>query len=300
MANYLGEISAFGTVFCWVICSIAFESAGKKIGSMPVNIIRLVMAFIFISIFTLFSRGLFFPVDATPKSWFWLSLSGVVGLFIGDLCLFRAFVLIGSRISLLIYSLAPPISALLGFFMFKETMSIYAIVGMFITIFGIGLVILKKDNKRYKFSHPLEGVLLAIIGAVGQAFGIGLSKLGMALESGGTYDPIASTQIRIISATVCFIILFFITKRWSYVFKSFKDLKAIGDVAIGSFFGPFIGVTLSLVAITYTSMGIASTITSILPVAIIVPHVFIYKTKIFKREVFGAIVAVFGVSLLFI
>ena len=300
MSSYIGEIAAFGTVICWVICSMAFERAGKRIGSMPVNLIRLFFAFILVTVTTFFSRGLLFPSDASPTSWFWLSLSGIVGFFIGDLCLFRAFVLIGSRISLLIYSLAPPVTAIFGYIIFKEKMSAFAILGMFITIIGISVVILKKDDNKITLSHPIWGVVLAILGALGQAFGIVLSKIGMTLPDGSTYDPWASTQIRIISSLICFVLLFTFTKRWKYLLRAFKNKVAITELAVGAFFGPFIGVTLGLIAITYTIMGVASTITAILPVVIIIPHVILYKEKIYIREIVGSIIAVFGVTLLFI
>lgn len=300
MTNYIGEISAFGTVICWVICSIAFERAGKRIGSMPLNLIRLVFAMVFISIYTYFTRGLVFPADATRETWFWLALSGVIGFFIGDLCLFKAFVTIGSRISLLIYSLAPPFSAFLSFLIFSETMSFYAILGMLVTIGAICIVVFKKESEKVSFSHPVKGVVLALIGTICQATGIVLSKLGMQLPNGTNYDPFASTQIRIISSMICFTLLILLTGRFSRIVESFKNKKAIGEIAIGSVFGPFIGVSLSLVAITYTSIGIASTITALLPVAIIFPHVIIYKEKVKAREIVGAVVSVLGVSLLFI
>lgn len=300
MTDYYGQLAAFGTVICWVICSIAFERAGIRIGSMAVNLIRLLFAFILISIYTYFSRGYLFPFDATEEAWFWLSLSGIVGFFIGDLCLFRAFITIGSRVSLLIYSVSPLVSAALGFIIFKETMTTYAILGMFVTLFGITLVILKKDSDRVKFSHPVQGVVMALLGALGQSVGVVLSKLGMRLDNGATYDAFSSTQIRIISSTLCFVLLYIILGRVSSLKKAITNKKAMGEIAVGSFFGPFIGVTLSLIAITYTTLGIASTITALLPVAIIVPHVLIYKDKVSVREITGAIISVIGVSLLFI
>lgn len=279
---------------------MAFEKAGCKIGSMSVNLIRLVFAFFMIAIYSWVTRGLPFPVDATDSAWFWLSLSGIVGFFIGDLCLFRAFVTIGSRISLLIYSISPPISAILGYIIFKETMTPYAIVGMFITLLGISIVILKKDNDSVSFSHPVKGVVLAILGALGQSVGVVISKLGMVLPNGKYYDAFASTQIRIISSTICFILLFIFTKRLSFIKGAIKNKKAMGEVFVGSFFGPFLGVSLSLIAISNTSLGIASTITALLPVAIIIPHVVFYKEKVTVKEVLGAVISVIGVSLLFI
>lgn len=300
MSSYIGELSAFGTVICWVICSIAFERAGRRIGSMPLNLIRLLIAFVMISLFTKITRGLFFPTDATKETWLWLSLSGVVGFFIGDLCLFRAFVTIGSRVSLLIYSLAPPVSAILGYFMFGESMSLYAVAGMIIIISGISIVLIRKDEKSVVMTHPVKGIILALIGTLAQATGVALSKLGMIANGGTEYNPFASTQIRIIASAICFTMLIVLSGRWSKVTVAFKNRTAMKEIAVGSFFGPFLGVSLSLIAITFTTLGIASTITALLPVAIIVPHVLLYKERISIREVTGAVISVLGVALLFI
>lgn len=299
MNSYIGEISAFGTVLCWVICSMLFERAGKKIGSMPLNLIRLIFAMVFISIFTKISGGNWFPVNYDKSVWFWLSLSGLAGFLIGDLCLFRAFVTIGSRVTMLIYSLATPMAAIMGYFVFSQTMSLLSVLGMLLTLFGISLVVLKKGNKHVEFTHPVQGVVLAVIGALGQASGLVLSKLGMA-SNPTTLEYFSYTQIRIISAGIGFIILFVFTKNWRRSLVAFKNKVAMIETSIGALFGPFIGVTLALVSISYISLGVSSTITAIVPVVIIIPHVLIYKEKVKFREVIGAVISVVGVSLLFV
>lgn len=61
-----------------------------------------------------------FPIDATGSTWIWLTFSGIIGFVVGDLFLFQAFVEIGSRISMLIMSVVPPITAIIGFFVLGE------------------------------------------------------------------------------------------------------------------------------------------------------------------------------------
>ena len=137
MGSYWGEIAALGTAACWTVTSMAFESAGKRIGSMAVNLIRLVMALGFLTVWGAIVRGQALPLDASGHNWLWLSISGLVGFAIGDLCLFRAFVLVGARISMLIMSLVPPITALTGWLLMGEVLSALDWVGMTITIAGV-------------------------------------------------------------------------------------------------------------------------------------------------------------------
>jgi len=105
--SHIGEIAGIGVSVCWTMSALFFEKAGSKMGSLSVNFIRLFMAIIFLGITTFFSRGIFFPSDATAYQWFWLGLSGVVGFYLGDLFLFKSYSVIGSRTAALIMSLAP-------------------------------------------------------------------------------------------------------------------------------------------------------------------------------------------------
>ncbi|MCB8817338.1 DMT family transporter [Desulfosporosinus shakirovi] len=295
--SHLGEIAALVTALCWTITAVAFELAGKRVGSISVNLIRLVIALLLISVFNLFTRGMLLPLDASGSTWFWLFISGIIGFVIGDLFLFQAFVLIGSRLSMLIMSAVPPITAITGFIMMRERISLLGLTGMMLTISGIALVILTRnpENRMVKFSYPIKGLVYALIGALGQAFGLVFSKFGM-----GSYNAFAATQIRIISAIIGFGLVITITKNWKRVYSAVKDMQAMKYISIGSIFGPFIGVSLGLLAVQHAPTGIVSTITSITPILIIPMSIFVFKEKVLPREIFGAIITLGGVSLLFI
>jgi len=304
--THLGEFAALLTAVFWAITGIAFESAGKKVGSLSTNLIRLFMAFFFIGTYGLITRGSFIPLDASVHNWVWLSLSGLVGFVIGDLLLFEAYVVIGSRVSMLIMSLTPPITAFIGWLIMGEILTTQNIIGMILTITGIVLVVIerksnklgessKKKKKRINFSYPVAGLLLAFGGAVGQGTGLVLSKFGMQ-----DMDPFAATQIRVITGFMGFSILFIFLKRWKKVFEAIKNKKAMSRVGIGAFFGPFLGVSFSLLAVKHTTTGVASTIMGIVPVLIIPPAVLFFKEKVTLKEIIGSVIAVGGVALFFL
>ncbi len=295
--SHYGEIYALITAIFWTFTAISFELAGKKVGSLSVNYIRLIVGFILISLFTAFARGMILPFDATANSWIWLSASGIVGFVIGDLFLFQAYVEIGSRISMLIMALVPPITAFLGFITMKEVISLSNFIGMAITILGICFVVLVKnpEGKSFKFTRSIKGIIYAFVGALGQSLGLILSKIGM-----GNYDPFAATQIRILSGIIGFTVVFLFMKRWDKLKEAIKNREAMKYITLGSLFGPFLGVSFNLLAIQYTTTGVASTITSIVPVLIIPLSIFILKEKISPKEIIGAIISVIGVTVLFV
>ncbi|QAA31828.1 EamA family transporter [Clostridium manihotivorum] len=293
----IGELAALASALCCTVSPIAFETAGKKVGSLSVNYLKLIFAFVFTGLYTLVNRGMFLPLDASLTNWTWLFVSGIIGFVIGDLFLFQAYIEIGSRLSTLIMATVPPISAIAGYFILGERLSSRDLLGMLITLAGIALVILVKgsDEKKIKLSHPLKGLIYALIGAFGQAFGLICSKFGM-----GNYDPFAATQIRVISAFVGFTIVITIAKGWKNLFSTFKDASAMKSITIGSIFGPFLGVALSLLSVQYTATGIASTISSISRILIIPASMVIFKEKVSAKEVIGALITILGVGILFL
>jgi len=295
--NHLGEFAALAVAIFWTITSLAFESASKKIGSIPVNIIRLIMGFLFISVFTLISRGKLLPTDASTVNWIWLSLSGLIGFVFGDYFLFKSYAVIGSRFSMLIMTLVPPITAFFGWVLLGERLGLMQFAGMIVVLAGIAMAIFSRSSKGEKISLKLapKGVIYALGGALGQALGLVLSKYGME-----GYDSFASTQIRIIAGIAGFSFLITIFSKWKSVISSLGNIPAMKALTAGAFFGPFLGVSFSLISIKHTEAGIASTIMAIVPILILPPAIWIYKQKITVREALGAILSVIGVALFFI
>ena len=290
--SHIGEIAGLGVSVCWTMSALFFEKAGTKIGSLSVNFIRLLLAIIFLSFTTFFTKGLFFPNDATVYQWFWLGLSGFVGFYLGDMLLFQSYMVIGSRTAALIMSFAPMLTAVIGWFFLDEKLSALNIMAILISMAGIIIAI---SNRKMKLNIPLKGLLLAFGGALGQAIGLILSKKGM-----GDYDAVAATQIRALFGLLSFGVMISVLGRWPKIATALKDRICMNFLTIGALFGPFIGVALSLFAIQQTKTGIASTLMALVPVFIIWPSAVMFKEKIKPQQIIGAIISIIGVSLFFL
>jgi len=348
---HFGELAALTTACCWTVTGLSFEAAGKRVGSLSVNLIRLFLALGFLTLFGLITRGRPLPLDAPAQAWLWLGLSGLIGFSIGDLCLFRAYVLVGSRVSMLLMALVPPMVALIGRVFLNETLMLRDWIGMAITVGGVGWVILEGRGANAAAQAAAEpalaaaargraarapagaadrdevggtgfsgefapvalaisqkllpaavhhdkrwrGVLLALVGAISQAVGLVFSKRGM-----GDYNAFASTQIRIILGIAGFIVIFFLTHWWQRAFQALFNRPAMVRIGLGAFFGPFLGVSFSLLAVQHTQAGIAATIMALVPVFIILPSVLVFHEKVSTRAIIGACLAVAGTALLFL
>lgn len=298
--NYLGEIAALLTALCWTVTAMAFESAGKRVGALSLNLIRLLIGLAFLGIYNALVNDGFLP-RATGYQWFWLTLSGFVGFVLGDLFLFRAFILIGARISMLIMALVPPMTALIGWITLGEMLTGMEFLGMGVTLLGIVLVITSKRHLNQGASGKLKmgplmlGSLLALGGAAGQAAGLVLSKKGMQ-----DMNAFEATQIRIMAGLIGFTLVITLFKRWKYLLGALKDMKAMRIITLGSFTGPFLGVSFSLLAVQHTDTGVAATLMALTPVMIIPPAMLLYRERIKFMEILGAIISIAGVALFFL
>lgn len=300
---FLGEAIAISTVLCWTISVQFFGAASKEVGSTAVNIIRIAVAVILFSIFMYMRDGVFLPQNFPAHAWVYLSLSGIVGFFIGDIFLFRALVELGPRLAMLLHSLAAPAAAVIGWLFLGEIYSFHQWLGICITLSGVAIVILERNQRKPQNANrhvtriTSKGILLGIGAMFGQAGGFVLSKAGM--QHGERYlDAFAATQIRAIAAFICFILFFTVTRRWRNVAHAVYNTRALCYTVIGSFIGPFLGVSLSLLTLHYLTTGVASTILSLVPICIIPFSVYLHKEHVSIRAIIGAVLAVFGIYIL--
>lgn len=296
MIKSYGEIAALLTAVCWSFNSVVFSLAGKRVGSAIVNKVRLWIAFIAILILHFVLYGTFFPVTAAPREMIYLALSGVIGFIIGDSLLFEAFLLIGPRLAMLLMLLAPIFSAVLAWVLLGETLLFWQIIAILVTMGGIGWAVSENQPHGLQTSkHRGLGILLGIGGAVGQASGLLLSKLGMAHG----LSPISANHIRVAAAVLVITAASLLRGKMRADIIKMKDIKAMLQIGSGALTGPVLGVILSLVAIRYTRIGIASTLMSLSPILLIPVSHFLFKERITFRTVFGTIIALSGAVWLF-
>lgn len=297
----IGQLLAIGTAVCWTLSSISFEVASRRAGSLPVNFVRLTLAFIGLGLIGFFSdRHLFWPTDAPANAWRWLVLSGVIGFFVGDLALFRAFVEIGARLCSLLMALAPLIAALTTVILLPdERMTARAWLGMVVTLAGIVWVIAERveqnDSKKHVRRATAFGVVLGVIGAAGQGVGAVIAKMG----TNSFNYPFAATQIRALAGVVVFFLLIVITRDLLRVWSAIRDWRACAALTFGAIAGPLLGVSMLLKSMTMNvTPGEASTLAALVPVFILPVLIARGKEHVTWRAALGAIVAVVGVGIL--
>ena len=309
--NHLGEILSLGVAASWTVTAWFADKASRRVGAMVANVLRLVLATLFLGILLWITIGHPYPVYADKDTWVWLGLSALVGYVFGDFCLFNCYLYIGPRFGQLMMTLAPPMAAVAGWILLGETLSWKSVLAMGITLCGIAISILSRDSGRhFKLDLPLKGVLLGVGAGVGQGVGLVLSKMGMQYYAQAIPAdapsmmegmlPFASTMMRAIIGGLGFLMILGLQKGFGKLRAAVKDPMTMKYASIITLFGPAVGVSLSLMAVRYANAGIASTLMALTPVLILVPEVLINKKKIRFKEIIGLAVSITGVALFFL
>lgn len=295
--NYSGELSALSAALLWAFSSFLFTSIAQKIGTIPLNINRMILAAILLLV-----TIAVFKLDWTVscRQVLLLSLSGIIGLVLGDSFLFKSFTEIGPRVSMLLMSSNPAIAAILAYIILGETLPQLVIIGIIATLLGIYIVIIDKpgDKAVSNFKMTKKGIFYGFMSAIGQGVGLVIAKMAF---SEPQVNSLVATFIRITAAIVVFIPIAVVLKKYPNPIKQIvKDRKMFGKIFLGSIIGPYLGITLSFLAINYTHVGIASTLMSTTPVLMLPLSYWFYKEKISYKAIIGTVVAVAGIVLLFI
>ena len=257
------------------------------------NLLRLPLALGLLSLALGATGASFTSLDRTGT--LYLAASGVVGLVIGDLALFEAMRRIGPRLSFLIMSLAPISASVAGLLLLHEQPGRLALLGIAVTLGGVVWVVGEPHGGEPRGSHGAVGVALAVVGAVCQGLGLVLAKLGMA----GGVPPLAATWVRMGTATAVIWALTAVAGRAGGLAVADAARRAWLPIVGGAFFGPFLGVWLSLVAARLTDVGIAATIMATTPVLVIPILMTTERYRPTVRALIGTGVTVVGVALLF-
>lgn len=308
---YLGLFAALATSCLWTATSLLFTQAGKRIGPLVVNSVRICLAIVFLGLTHFTLTGTLWP-EATSGQLALLALSGLIGLTLGDQALFTAFVDIGPRLAMLMMTTAPIFAAVFGFVFLGEAIKLPDVVGIAITLAGVAWVVLERPAAARPQANYARGVALGVVAAVCQAGGSLLSKQGIGhgwLEPEAHLPAQSATLVRMVFAGIGLgPLLGYYWWRGRRLRRRMPDAPAprrlwrsgLLFALAGAVVGPFLGVWMSMEAFDRAPLGIAQTLCSLPPVLILPFSYWLLRERISGRAVVGACLAVGGTALLFV
>lgn len=261
------EWLALGAAACWALGSVLSVSPARHLGAFAFTRWRMLLVALMLWAVTLAS-GSWRSLPA--PSWSVMAWSGLVGIFVGDTALFAAMNRLGPRRAGVLFATNAVFSALLGFWLLSERMSLQAGVGAALTVAGVIIAILLGRHKEEEHAWEVDqghvgvGVALGLLAALCQALGSLIVKPVM----GADLDPIAASAVRVTVACAAHFVLLWFGVAAARAHRA-ATLQVLGQTALNGFIAMGVGMTLILLALKHGDVGMVAILSSVSPVLVL-------------------------------
>ncbi|GAB4576554.1 MAG: DMT family transporter [Roseibium sp.] len=294
---FLHEAAALCAASLWALTGLLSAAPAQHLGAIAFNCTRMAMVALMLAVWVTAAGG-WNTIDSGALAP--LLLSGFVGIFLGDTALFLTLNRMGPRRTAMLFSLNAPMSAILGWLLLEEALTLPQVLGIALTFLGVLLAIRfgKRKSQLHKWEDirgPLwTGVLIGVAAALSQSVGSLIARPVM--ETG--VDPVAASGIRVGVAALALLILMRLPFSWVKP-AGRLTLPVAGVIAVSGLLGMGLGMTLILFALSGGEVGIVATLSATTP-AIMLPLMW-WRTGEFPAlgAWAGAGLAVAGSALLF-
>jgi len=233
-------------------------------------------------------------------------ISGIIGFGVGDYGLFRAYPILGSRLTMVMTQcLAAPFAASIEWLWMGETLSIGQVLAGTAILVGVALALAPSETTDIDRKHWKAGILWGLMSAFGQGFGAVLSRKALSVvEAGVTVDGLSQAYQRVLGGlTVMAVLLLFQKMRLrngatiqTEVALTPATVKLVAALVVANALcGPTLGVGAYQWALSSLPSGIVLSVVALSPLVIIPLAMKFEGERPTARSIIGSMVAVAGV-----
>ncbi|MFB9215921.1 DMT family transporter [Vibrio sinaloensis] len=293
---YQGELAAIMAAMVWAAATWIYSQFSHQFSALQLNIIKGVIA----SAMML----LVLPIDGLPTAQIEtqhiliLAVSGVIGIAVGDSAYFASLKRIGANKTLLLESLAPPLSGVLALLVLGSVLSLQSWLGVVVTTVAVTLVIFQPDSSQQKIDS--KGVTFGLLASVCQASGVVISHYALVA---GDLPPLLGALIRLSVGVLAVMVVIRLVEKQPFTHMR-QHLRSLSSRAfvwlLGAIFvGTFLALWLQQVALKYANPAVAQTLIATSPLFMLLIYL-VKGERVTAKSVVGTLAAVGGISLFFI
>lgn len=145
----LGELAALLAAASYASSSSIFSTLVKQSTPVLINLQRGGAAAILMLLLLSITADSILP-DDSDRNYILLIISGFLGIAIGDSFYFKALDLLGVRKTILLETFAPPFTGIISFFYYGTTISLGCWLGIFVTAYGIYVVVNEAEETKHE------------------------------------------------------------------------------------------------------------------------------------------------------
>ncbi len=287
-------LPAFLTALFFALSAIFAHRTTRLVGVSAANFARLAFAG---AILAVWAHGFGGGLHGAGLPTF--IVSGMIGFGMGDLGLFAALPLLGSRLTtLMVQCLAAPLAALIEWLWLGTKLDAPELLCGGAILLGVGLAVSPGRRPVEVATEPTSdrnrGLLFGLIAALGQAGGAVVSRKAHALSQAAGYSIDGGTAAyqRAIGGLAVVGAAYFLSRRGGRGFPTPQWKVAWPWIAANSLAGAVIGVSCYQWALAATPSAIVMPIVALTPLLVVPFAFFIERERPSVRSLAGGAVAV--------
>jgi drug/metabolite transporter (DMT)-like permease len=297
-----GIALSLATAALWAVSPLCFASAGRRIGSWHVVILRALFAALLL-ILLLPAYGLLSGAALevpTASQVLWLLTSALTGMVFGDVLGFESLVILGPRRTMQVLMLAPVASVLFGWWLLGETLGLRALVGIALVLAASTYAVLARPANAEASREPGRVSLSGVLMAVGAAIFVGAGAVAgrQAFRTGPPLDAFLATTIRVASCAAMLWTVPVCTRAAGRSVVHLRDPHVQGRLALGVLCGPFGGMLTYVFALKHLEAGLVSTLAALSPLFMLPLVAARYRTRLGLGVVLATAAAAAGVAMI--
>ena len=292
-----GELAALGTAVMWGIASHINSAVARETGATTLAMLRLPYMILLCGLFcVIFGADTAISLEAALL----LGLSGFLGMAIGDITLYRAVLIIGPTMAILVLSLSTCLTAVFGWLLLHETLPAQAVLGIAVTLAGIILAVLSHSDSILMPGQAAprgKTLVMGVLWAASASFGVAIGYVAqrMAMQTG--VEPLWAAFVRAAGGGGALWAIGAVLGWCGPAVRCFiarprpRRLLLLGAV------GGAGGVWAASYALAYAPVGVAATIIGLQPVIVALVGAVWYRRRPPFRVLAGVALAFTGTAL---
>ena len=254
----IGFFAAISAVCFWTFACSIWRIESEKLLPIQINIYKNVLASIFFLPVILSINWL-----SNLNSIFFLMISGIVGIAIGDTLYINSLKIIGTRKTLSFEAITPIIATTVAKLSINEIYPQKVWIGSLIVSFSLFMIV---RQNTYKKDHSKEIKIFGILCAMGSVLcAVFAALISRIILISSTLTPLQTTEIRLLSASI-FLFLFFKKDFLQLLQNRSITKKSHSNLFLSTLIGTNFGILFQQIVFKYLPIGIGWTLLSLSPV----------------------------------
>ena len=286
-------IAALASAASWALCAVLWRKLGEQISPLGMNLGKGIIGSLYLAV-VLLVIGI---EPISTRDFFFLGISGLLGITLGDTFFFKSLMNLGPSMSSLMGTLVPVSVAFSAAIFLDERPSLLAWAGILLTVSGVAWVLKGRmpQNEIKIIKNKALGIKYRLLSIICMTAGVIVAKIALT-----SVPTLQATFIRMSWGVGGIILWGILNHELRDSITPFKNLHILKNVSFIVFIIVFGGFWLSLLSLKYMDASIANTLGSTTPLFILPIAAIMLKERISIRAGLGAAIAVGGVTLVLI